>query len=125
MSVDLNKAGMLLHIASKARDWPNLRGLHDIVMAELEDMSKEAAQELADMRVEAKAKADAEANAQAAAAIEAIAKAKADEEAAAQKEIDDAKQVEQSKKALDDASAAQPSLLGGDATTTSDSARRL
>ncbi len=120
MTVDLNRAGMLLHIVSKAKDWPNLKGIHDIAMAELEDMSKHAAQDLAEIRADEKARADEEA-AKVAAAAEAK-RQKAADELKAQEEAQ-AKAAEQAKQApkpkLD------PVPVGAQSATESDAARRL
>ena len=38
MSVDFNKAGLLLHICDLANQWPRLKPLHDAAMAELEKL---------------------------------------------------------------------------------------
>lgn len=43
----------LLHVADLAKNWPNLRSIHDLAMFELEAASFEAAKELADRKAEA------------------------------------------------------------------------
>ena len=65
----------LLDIVNKARQWPNLKALHDLAMADLVAANDEATTELA-KRADAAAKAKAEADAKAAA--EAAAKAEAE-----------------------------------------------
>jgi len=40
MSIDFNRAAMLLHVCDKSKNWPNLRKLHDAAMAELVDMQE-------------------------------------------------------------------------------------
>ena len=68
----------LLQICDLAKQWPNLKPIHDLAMAELVDAAVEAQDEL-DKRAEAAAKAEAEAKAKA----DAKAKAEADKQAAA------------------------------------------
>ena len=36
--MDFQKAAMLLHVCDKAKNWPNLKPLHDAAMAELIDL---------------------------------------------------------------------------------------
>ena len=64
MSVDMNRAGLLLHVCDLSGQWPPLKPLADLAMKELEDMTDHAKEDLA--KIYAKAKADAEAAAQAA-----------------------------------------------------------
>ena len=68
----------LLQIADLAKQWPNLRPLHDSAMAQLMDMVPDAQKDL-DARAQEKAKAEAEAEAKRQAAI----KEQADKDAAA------------------------------------------
>lgn len=82
MSDDMNRAGLLLHICDLASQWPKLNGLTSLAMAELEEMSKSAEEELADRRAKAKQKAEDEAAKKQA---ELAAQAKAEEEDAARK----------------------------------------
>lgn len=103
MTFDMNKAAALLHIADKAVQWPNLKGLHDRAMDELQELSKDAGEELADKRVRAKAKAEEEA-------------AKLAAEAAAEAEKQAAKEAQQAEFAKTQKS---------ESLTTSDAARRL
>ena len=70
----------LLQTCDLAKQWPNLRAIHDLAMDDLMETNA-AAQEEIDKRAEAKAKADAEA----AAKVAAAAKAVADKQAAADK----------------------------------------
>ena len=58
MSVDFNRAGLLLHVCDLAGQWPPLKPLTDLAMRELEDMADQSKVALAD--IYAKAKADAE-----------------------------------------------------------------
>ena len=111
MSVDYNKAFMLLSVVDKAKNWPNLQGLHDLAMNELQDTAKKAGEELAKIRAEAKAKADEEA-----------AKAKADADAVAKKLADE--EARNQKLAADNA-ARQDRSVGAGSITTSDAERRL
>lgn len=76
--MNVQETWMLLQIADLAKQWPNLKVIHDLAMAELEDMVVEAKDEL-DKRAEAKAKTAADAQAK----IDATAKTAADKEAKA------------------------------------------
>jgi predicted Holliday junction resolvase-like endonuclease len=78
----------LLKVVALAKDYPNLRALHDLAMGLLSDKAVEAQKEL-DKRAKAKAEAEAKA------------KAEADKKAAEEKKAADAK------KAADDKAAAQ------------------
>lgn len=80
MSVPYDRAVTLLKTADLAKQWPNLRALHDLAMAELVDMASNAADDLAAI---AKKRADEEAKAAAEAQAKAVARAKADEQARA------------------------------------------
>ena len=40
MSIDFNKAGLLLHICDLANQWPRLKPLHDAAMIELEKLQE-------------------------------------------------------------------------------------
>lgn len=41
MSIDFNRAGLLLHICDLSVKWPRLKAIHDAAMAELEGMKAE------------------------------------------------------------------------------------
>lgn len=69
MSMDVNRVGSLLHICDMSKNWPGLRGIHDLAMVQLEAISVDASKELVDRKVKL---AQAEA--------ERAAKIKADEE---------------------------------------------
>lgn len=62
IEMDHNKAAMLLHVLDKAKNWPNLKGIHDAAMHELGLLNGEALEEAAE-RAEAAKKARAEADA--------------------------------------------------------------
>lgn len=67
MAIDWNHIASLLHVAEKAAGWPTLQGIRDKAHAELDDINKEAAEEMKAIR-EKLAKAAAEAEAKRAAA---------------------------------------------------------
>lgn len=59
----MEKISELLNVVDKARNWPELRGIHDMAMAELKKANEEANKELAARAEDAKAKAAEEAKA--------------------------------------------------------------
>ena len=61
MSYNFERVGLLLHVADLVRQWPNLNGVQDRVMAELQDISNECKAEMEKKRADDKAKAEAEA----------------------------------------------------------------
>lgn len=78
--MDFNQAGMLLTVCNLAKDWPNLKKIHDAAMAELLDLNNEANDHLVE-RATAKAEKDKADQAKRAKEIED--RAKADEAARA------------------------------------------
>ena len=71
--MDHNRAAMLLAVMDKAKQWPNLKGVHDAAMYELEELNKEALEEAAE-RAKAAEEAKVEAAAREAARVEREAK---------------------------------------------------
>jgi peptidoglycan hydrolase CwlO-like protein len=74
VEVNYDKVYRLLKIVDLAKNWPNLREIHDLAMLDLEGINKETKAELERRRktlAEEKAKAEAEAKAKATATAKA------------------------------------------------------
>lgn len=59
MSIDMNATATLLNIVDLARQWPKLQAIHDLAMAQLDDINASAAVDVAARAKAAKAKQDA------------------------------------------------------------------
>lgn len=81
MSVDYNKAATLLHIVDTAKQWPTLKGIHDLAMMELLAINVVALEDKAKIDTEVAKKAAEVQEKAAKERIEQAAKDKAAEEA--------------------------------------------
>lgn len=59
MSVDYNRIATLLHIVDTANQWPTLKGIHDLAMAELVVANAVALEDKAKLDTQATKKAEA------------------------------------------------------------------
>ena len=83
MSYNFERVGLLLHVADLIRQWPNLNGIQDRVMDELQEISIGCKKEMDEKRAAAKAKAEEEA-----AAYAEQKRLEAEQEVSAQKQTD-------------------------------------